>query len=134
MQVSSDKEDAILRMVRLFYQRGLDNAVLAPIFKKAIQDWEGHFQLVADFWSHALYGTERYKGHPFPVHMTLDFGAEAFDHWLDLFSQAAQDCLDPLDAGQAIARAKHMTHSFKAGLFPFILPDGSVSRHPPRAS
>lgn len=133
MESEIDRETAVLKLVRLFYERGLEDDILAPIFKGAIHDWEGHFQIVADFWSHVLYGTTRYKGRPFPAHMHLPMGPEAFDRWLILFQQTADDVLPPLQAQLAMAKANHMSQSFKAGLFPFIHPDGSISRHPYKA-
>ena len=127
-----DREARIYRMVERFYELGNQDPVLAPVFAAAITDWPGHFRVVADFWSHALYGTGRYRGHPFPVHMHLKFGPEAFDAWLVAFTQAVGELLKPIEAHNALARARHMTESFRVGLFPFTLPDGTPSRMPPR--
>jgi len=127
-----DREDRIYRMVQRFYELGGQDPVLAPVFAAAITDWPGHFRIVADFWSHALYGSGRYRGHPFPVHMHLDFGPEAFDAWLKAFTQAVTEILTPLEAQNALGRARHMTESFRVGLFPFTLADGTPSRMPPK--
>jgi hemoglobin len=54
-----------------------------------------------------------------------------FERWLDLFSQTALDVLPSPAASQAIAKAKHMTESFKAGLFPWKTADGTPSRQRP---
>lgn len=136
MSTGRDKEDAreaaLDRMVRRFYELGLADPVLGPLFRATIGDFEDHFRIVADFWSHALYGTTRYRGGPFPSHMRLPIEPEHFNLWLTAFRQAATECLSPLDGAQAISRAEHMSKSFQAGLFPFIHPDGKVSRHPYR--
>lgn len=126
----AERENRIYRMVERFYELGGQDAILAPIFS-AIPDQPGHFRIVADFWSHAIYGTQRYQGSPFPVHMRLDFPAEAFERWLAAFETAAAEILSPMEAEIALGRARHMTHSFRVGLFPYTLPDGTPSRRPP---
>lgn len=126
------REDRLYRMVERFYQIGRQDPLLNPIFESAIHDWPDHFRVVADFWSHALFGTGRYQGSPFPSHMRLDFPPEAFDHWLAAFQQATGEILLPMEAEMAMARAHHMTQSFRVGLFPYTLPDGRPSRRPPR--
>lgn len=126
------REDRLYRLVVRFYEKGNQDPLLAPIFASAIQDWPGHFRIVADFWSHALFGTDRYKGHPFPVHMSMDFPPQAFDRWLELFTEACGEILAPAEAEAAIARARHMTQSFRVGIFPFTMADGTPSRTPPK--
>ena len=93
MQAGEEQEQAIDRMVRLFYERALADAVLGPIFRGAIHDWEGHIAIVRDFWSGVIYGTARYKGNAFAPHMKLQFEPEAFDHWIATFESAARDAL-----------------------------------------
>jgi len=84
-----------------------------------VHDWEAHFQVVADFWSHALLGTTRYARSPFPIHINLPIERQHFEQWLTLFRQAASETLPADAAVQAVARAEHMSQSFRAGLFPF---------------
>ncbi|MGE5514628.1 MAG: group III truncated hemoglobin [Bacteroidota bacterium] len=126
-----DREARLTRLVERFYELGREDALLAPIFAAAITDWPDHIRIVADFWSHAIYGTERYRGSPFPVHMRLDFPPEAFERWLAAFEAAATETLTPMEAEVALGRARHMTQSFRVGLFPYTLPDGTPSRRPP---
>lgn len=125
-------EEAIAKLVRRFYELGRQDGLLGPVFDSAIADFEAHFVVVQDFWSHALLGTGRYKGHPFPVHRALAVEPEHFDRWLEVFRQAAEEALPPLLAQQAVARAVHMTQSFKVGLFPWKTADGKMTRHMPR--
>lgn len=131
MTASSKQEAAIERMVRLFYQRALADAMLGPIFREAIHDWEPHIKVVADFWSGVIHGTQRYRGNAYAAHLQLKFEPEAFDSWLAVFESAASDELAPQDAARAIHVARHMAKSFKAGLFPFTDAAGRASRHPP---
>jgi len=119
-------------MVRSFYQRGLADHVLGPIFRAAIEDWEHHIPIVADFWSNSLYGTSRYQRNAFAPHMKLAFEPEAFEHWLAAFEPAARDALPQQDAEKAIRFARHMAQSYRAGLSPFTGADGRPARVPIR--
>ena len=121
-------------MVRLFYERSLVDAVLGPIFREAIHDWEPHIKRVADFWSGVIHGTDRYQGNAFAPHLKLKFEADAFDHWIAVFESAANDTLAREDTAKAIRIARHMAESFKAGLFPFKTADGKPSRSPGRVT
>ncbi|CAA7611752.1 group III truncated hemoglobin [Magnetospirillum sp. UT-4] len=126
----SDREARILKMVERFYDIGNADPILAPVFAAAIHDWPDHIRIVADFWSHALYGTGRYQGSPFPAHLRLDFPYEAFAAWLAAFAQATSEVLTPMEAETAMGRARHMTHSFTVGLFPYTGADGTPARKP----
>ena len=132
MQATSEQEAAIDRMVRLFYERGLADPMLGPVFRESIHEWEGHIAIVRDFWSGAIHGTGRYTGNAFAPHMKLKFEPETFDHWIATFESAATDALAPQDAVKAVRIARHMAESFKVGLFPFTTPDGKPSRVPQR--
>jgi hemoglobin len=127
----SDPEAQIEWMVRLFYERGLADPVLAPIFRAHIHEWETHIRIVTDFWSGVILGTKRYAGNAFGPHAKLDFAPEAFDHWLRCLESAARDSLSPEHADRAIAVARHMAQSFKVGIFPFTDAQGRPARKPP---
>ncbi len=124
-------ERQISTLVRAFYERARADDQLAPLFDAAIQDWDEHLRIVADFWSHVLLGTGRYRGSPFVPHTRLPIELGHFSRWLDLFSQTAVEVLPEPAATKAIAKARHMTESFKAGLFPWKTTDGTPSRHKP---
>ena len=134
MTPSTPQEAAVERMVRRFYEIGLGDPILGPIFSGAIHDWEPHIRSVADFWSMSIYATKRYTGNSFAPHMRLKFEPEAFANWLSAFESAASECLPKDDAQKAIRVARHMAKSFEAGLFPFRDSDGRPSRSPPKKS
>lgn len=127
-------EEQIDALVRRFYALVLADERLAPMFDAAIPDLEGHMAIVRDFWSQILLGTGRYQGHPFRPHLHLPIEPGDFERWLRAFRAAAEETLPPRTAPLAIARAEHMSQSFKVGLFPFILPDGTPSRRPGKPS
>ncbi len=111
-------EQQIEDLVRTFYARARRHPDLSRVFSE-VHDWEAHFQVVADFWSHALLGTTRYARSPFPIHLQLPIEPQHFEQWLTLFRQAASETLPADSTALALARAEHMTQSFKVGLFPF---------------
>jgi hemoglobin len=127
---ASEAEEAIRRCVRSFYGKARVDDLLGPVFAATVPDWDHHLARVDDFWSHALLGTERYKGHPYPVHVNLSIGPEHFPRWLALFEETALDTLPAELAKKAIAKARHMARSFEAGIFPFVDKHGRPSRRP----
>ncbi|HUI22177.1 MAG TPA: group III truncated hemoglobin [Methylocella sp.] len=123
-------EAAISDCVERFYAKGLADPLLGPVFG-AISDLPGHLEIIKSFWSRSLLGTERYQGHPYPVHTSLPIEPEHFQRWLRLFTESARETLPEAQAGQAVAQASHMTECFQAGLFPFTDSKGKPSRLPP---
>ncbi len=117
------QEAAIAAFVRRFYGLALADDLLGPMFRTEISDFDEHYGIVTDFWSHALLGTTRYKrGTPFTHHTHLKVEPAHFDRWMAAFEQAScetlpSDLLDP-----AMKRARHMTESFRMGLLPLPPP------------
>ena len=124
-------ENAISDCVQRFYAKGLADPLLGPVFTSAIPDLPGHLDIIKNFWSRSLLGTERYQGHPYPVHTSLRIEPEHFQRWLDLFIESARETLPEPQADQAVAKASHMAQCFEAGIFPFTGADGKPSRLPP---
>ena len=129
-ETDADTEAAIMACVRSFYGEAQKDEVLGPIFAEKVHDWEVHYRTVANFWSRVLLGTERYKGHPYPLHHNLPIEPEHFDRWLSLFAVSAKTHLPPDLAEKVVAKANHMAESFKAGIFPFTDAQGKPSRLP----
>lgn len=119
-------EQQIAHLVAVFYGRARQHPSLGPVFNGAVADWDHHLQIVQDFWSHVLLGTDRYTRHAFPVHMGLPIKREHFGQWLDLFREAVAETLPAAAGAQALARAEHMAESFRVGLFPFDRPHAPV--------
>lgn len=128
--IQAVQEEAIADFVREFYRKARLDALLGPIFNARVDDWDVHLKVVANFWSKALLGTDRYNGSPFVVHMNLPVEIEHFNRWLALFEETAKAKLPPELAVKALAKANHMAESFKAGIFPFVGPDGEPARRP----
>lgn len=123
-------EIAISDCVQRFYAKGVADPLLGPVFTSAIPDLPGHLEIIKNFWSRSLLSTERYQGHPFPVHTSLRIEPEHFQRWLELFIESARETLPKPQADQAVAKASHMAQCFQAGIFPFTDADGKPSRVP----
>jgi hemoglobin len=124
------EEEAIAVCVRQFYAKAREDALLGPVFNAKVEDWDVHMRVIANFWSKALLGTDRYNGSPFVVHANLPVEVEHFSRWLALFEETAKTTMPPELAAKALAKAQHMAASFKAGIFPFVGSDGQPSRRP----
>jgi hemoglobin len=125
-----EQEAAIAACVQQFYAKAREDALLGLIFNEEVEDWDVHHRVVADFWSRALLGTDRYRGKPFVVHAHLPLELEHFDRWLALFEETAQATLPRHLAAKAIDKAHHVASSFRAGIFPFVGADGKPARQP----
>jgi hemoglobin len=112
-------EAEISAMVRHFYRLALEDDLLGPMFRATIADFDSHYRIVDDFWSHSLLGTDRYqRGTPYSHHTHLKVEPAHFDRWMAAFSAAVAATLPAAAAELALRRATHMTTSFKAGLLP----------------
>ncbi|SFG43467.1 hemoglobin [Novosphingobium sp. CF614] len=121
--MKQDFEHAVLAMVRRFYTLSLQDDLLGPMFRAEISDFDEHYGIVADFWSHALLGTDRYKrGTPYAHHTKLTVEEAHFDRWMAAFEQAVEEELPEQLVGPAMQRARHMTQSFKMGMLPLPAP------------
>ncbi len=130
MPMLNDPEAAISACVEHFYALALADEDLGPMFREAIPNLPEHLQVVRNFWSHALLGTQRYSGSPYAQHLHLPIELKHFDRWLTLFETAARADLPEDFAEKAMKRARNMTESMRMGMFPFIDAQGRPSRSP----
>jgi hemoglobin len=109
-------EEMIERVVRAFYARVREDAVLAPIFEARIHDWEPHLQQMCAFWSSVALMSGRYHGTPMVKHMPLPVDAEHFDRWLALFEATARDLCPPEAEAHFVERARRIAASLELGI------------------
>ena len=109
-------EAMIERLVRGFYARIREDALLGPIFAARITDWEPHLQRMCTFWSSVVLMTGRYHGQPMQAHHRLPVDARHFDHWLALFERSAREICPPAAAGHFIVRARRIAESLELGI------------------
>lgn len=109
-------EALIERLVRNFYARVRDDALIGPVFAARIADWEPHLQQMFAFWSSVTLMTGRYHGQPMRKHLPLPVDAHHFDRWLALFEQTARDLCPPKTADHFIERARRIAESLELGI------------------
>jgi hemoglobin len=109
-------EAMIETLVRSFYARVRDDAIIGPIFAAHVTDWDLHLQRMCLFWSSVVLASGRYHGQPMPKHLPLPVRARHFDLWLELFRQAARDVCPPPAAHLFINRAELIAQSLEMGI------------------
>jgi hemoglobin len=109
-------EAMIERLVRAFYAKVRVDAVLAPVFKARIQDWEPHLSQMCAFWSSVALTTGRYHGTPMAKHLPLPVDAAHFDRWLELFEQTTREISPPAAAAHFVACARRIAASLELGV------------------
>ncbi len=109
-------EGMIERLIRAFYVRVRQDAMLAPVFELRIADWEPHLERMFAFWSSLTLMTGRYHGQPMAKHLALPVDAIHFDRWLALFDQTARELCPPAAAERFIERAHRVAESLELGV------------------
>ncbi len=115
-------EDAIRRLLALFYGRVRHDPQLGPVFARAVgttdADWAPHLARVSDFWSSVMLRSGRYHGDPFSVHLRLpDLQPAMFDRWLALFGETCAELFEPEMADAFRERADRIARSLRMGVF-----------------
>ena len=109
-------EPMIERLVRGFYARVAEDALLGPVFASNIEEWEPHLQRMCAFWSSVALMSGRYHGQPTAKHMPLPIRAQHFDRWLLHFKETAHELCPPEAAEHFIKLAQRIADSLKVGI------------------
>ena len=110
-------ERLIRAVVERFYRRVRRDAILGPIFERAVADWPEDLQRLTDFWSSLSLMSGRYKGKPFEAHLPLPrLGNEHFAIWLGLFDQTLGELCTPEQALVFRLGARRVAESLSLGL------------------
>ena len=109
-------EAMIERLIRSFYARVREDAILGPIFDAKIKDWEPHLQRMFAFWSSVALMSGRYRGQPMARHLPLPIDAQHFDRWLALFAQTARDTCPQAAAERFILLSRRIAESLELGV------------------
>jgi hemoglobin len=112
-------EEALKRLVSLFYERVREHESLGPVFNDAIESWPEHLDKLIAFWSSVMLTTGRYKGNPVASH--LKHGArmspELFQRWLALWNSTTAEVMEPGAAAALQAKAARIAESLQLALF-----------------
>jgi hemoglobin len=109
-------EKIIESLIRAFYARVRQDALLAPVFESRISDWVPHLENMFAFWSSLTLHTGRYHGQPMAKHLPLEVDARHFDRWLALFEETAREVCRPAAAERFIDRARRVAESLELGV------------------
>ena len=109
-------EAMIERLVRGFYDRVREDALIGPVFAARIVDWEPHLAQMFAFWSSVALMTGRYHGQPMRKHLMLPVDGRHFDRWLALFEATAADLCPPRAAAHFVERARRIAESIEMGV------------------
>ncbi|NOJ41360.1 group III truncated hemoglobin [Bradyrhizobium australiense] len=116
MERTGIDEAMIERLVRAFYARVREDAVLGPIFDARISDWEPHLARMCAFWSSVALMTGRYHGTPMAKHLPLPIDAAHFDRWLALFEATAREICPTAAEAHFVERARRIAASLELGV------------------
>ena len=113
----------IEKLVRAFYEKILEDALLSRYFLIALGDdlkndkWYEHLHTLDNFWLSLLTGEGRYMGDPLMPHMFLGGLNEAhFERWLHLFRETLNELFVPSIAIKIYGRAKALSTRFISDL------------------
>ena len=112
-------EDRLRALVDRFYARVREDEALGPVFNDAIEDWPGHLEKLAGFWSSVMLTTGRYKGSPMAAHLKhrARITPALFDRWLALWNATCAEVMEPAAAEALQAKAARIAESLQLALF-----------------
>ena len=107
----------IIQIVDSFYAKVRIDDLIGPIFNDVAQvNWEEHLPKLYNFWEDLLFGSDHYRGRPFPPHMALNLKSEHFQRWLELFNSTVDEKYQGLKAEEMKNRALRIAHNFSINL------------------
>lgn len=109
-------EAMIHDLVHGFYARVRGDALLGPIFKPRIRDWDAHLARMCAFWSSVALMSGAYHGRPMEKHLPLPVDGRSFDRWLALFEETAREVCPPAAADHFMDRARRIAESMELGI------------------
>jgi len=121
MKIKADivERKDIKHLVVAFYKKVRKHNTLGPIFNQIISDWEGHFELLTDFWETQLFLNRKYHGNPVSSHQVVDekmnnsVTLEHFGLWLNIWFET----IDELYEGETAWIAKNRAQKMSTMLF-----------------
>ena len=111
-------EDALRRLLWLFYERVMQDELLAPVFQAKLgtfprDGWPVHLQRLEGFWRAVMGGPSAYRGQPGPAHRGHGIGPAHFERWLWLWEQTLREQLAPPEAEALLTMAGRMRGSLE---------------------
>lgn len=128
--------ESITELVHAFYADVRQDALLGPVFEKALQGrWDAHLHRLVEFWSTVLLGTRTFKGNLLDKHMQLQGVTPAhFAAWVRLWNKHTAR-LFPAEVAHGLQAAAHgvarnLFRGYFGDLPSFAEPRVSAHAHP----
>lgn len=129
MKSDSITEEAVGALVERFYAKIRGDAVLAPIFDKALAGrWDDHIATMREFWCSALRVRRDYRGDMLVAHQKIGkLPRSLFPRWLTLFRETVAECFMEAPAKIICERALKTARNLDSALA-----HGGATSGPPR--
>ena len=119
MQYQAITRKNIRIMVDRFYSKILKDELLADFFIEKLGDemitdeWQGHLNLLTDFWASIMLDDPVYTGQPIKPHMRMKgLKRESFERWLELFFETVDRLYTKETADIFKIRAEMIANNF----------------------
>jgi hemoglobin len=118
MKFGAIDEGALTVLVDTFYAKVRDDALIGPVFNRAVADWPGHLGKLQSFWSSVMLTSGRYKGRPLPAHIRHadSISASSFERWLGLWRETTDELFEPDPAAALQEKAERIAESLSLGI------------------
>ncbi|MEJ2882394.1 group III truncated hemoglobin [Pedobacter sp. GR22-6] len=97
-------------LVETFYNKALNDELIAPLFHAAQFSLDQHIPIMIRFWETLLLDVVTYKGNPMLKHIemnkTIPLKPEHFERWLRIWRETVKSKFAGFNAQQAINRAE----------------------------
>ncbi|MDF1879924.1 group III truncated hemoglobin [Sulfurimonas sp. MAG313] len=111
------------KLVISFYTKVLKDDLVGPIFIRKLGDdlsgpiWGPHLDTITNFWASISLGERDYNSSPYAPHMKLKgLSRDAFNRWLELFSQTLDSIFIPAIADKFKERSTLIAGNFMRNL------------------
>ena len=130
MKFDGISEESLKLLVDSFYAKVREDALIGPVFNRAIDDWPEHLDKLQAFWSSVMLTSGRYKGRPLPAHVRHadSISAASFERWLALWRETTDELLDPASAAALQEKAGWIAESLSLGIAFQKDPDAALRR------
>ena len=118
MKFDGISEESLKVLVDTFYAKVREDALIGPVFNRAIDDWPEHLDKLHAFWSSVMLTSGRYKGRPLPAHVRHadSISAASFERWLGLWRETTKELLDSASAAALHDKAERIAESLSLGI------------------
>ncbi|HIC43159.1 MAG TPA: group III truncated hemoglobin [Sulfurimonas sp.] len=123
MLESSITKALLRKLIINFYTKVLKDELIGPIFIAKLGDdlsgpiWGPHLDTITNFWASIALGDRDYNGSPYAPHMKLEgLSRDAFNRWLELFSQTLDTIFIPQIADKFKERSTLIAGNFMRNL------------------